>query len=345
MKINRGIIIGLVLILQMLLISCGYSEKEEQDGKPETVNIGIQTLVTPELIARYEKVYEEYLGTNVNLIIFDSGADVNKAFTSGSIDIGAVGTSPVAIGISKDLGYEVIWYHDIIGSAETLIAKKDSGISSVEDLIGKTVATPFASTAHFSLLNAMKLAGVDPSEVELLDMQPDDIYAAWSRGDIDAAYVWDPVLSYLKEDGGVSIIDSEELSKQGIITADLCVVRKDFAEQYPEVVVGYIEAQMYALDKFNDDTESAIGEISEALDVSYDSAVTQVAGFIYPGANEQISSTYLGTKDNVGDMAEILKQTADFLVEQGSIDEAPELAEFESCVSGEFIEEALQKNR
>ena len=319
------------------------SVTEESTELPEEVNIGVQTLVTPELIARYEGIYEEYLGCKVNLLQFDSGADVNRAFASKSIDIGMIGTSPAAIGIATDLGFEVFWFSDVIGSAETLVAKEDSGIKSVKDLVGKKVATPFASTAHFSLQNAMSLNGVDPASVELYDMQPDDIFAAWTRGDIDAAYVWDPVLSKLFADGGVSITDSAELAKEGIVTADLAVINKEFAEKYPSVATGYIKAQLHAVDMYNNDKEAAVTKIAEAIDITKEEAEAQVKGFQYPDGKEQLSEAYFGEDGESGNIAQILKQSADFLVEQGSIDEAPELSAFEEFSTGEYILRAMNE--
>lgn len=305
------------------------------------VNLGVQTLITPELVARYEKIYEEYLGTEVNIIQFDSGVDVNKAFSSGSLDIASIGTSPVSIGIANDLGYEVFWFYDVIGSAESLIASKTSGAQTVEDLKGLKVATPFASTAHYSLLNAFSLAGIETSDVELLDMQPDDIYAAWKRGDIDAAYVWNPVLGELKKDGGQIIADSGKLAEQGIVTADLGVVRKEFAEKYPDVVTNYVKAQLYAYDIYSNDSDTAVEEIASVADISVEDAASQVNDFTYLSGEEQLKEAYLGTKNAKGKLAETLKATADFLAEQGSIESAPELSAFEEGITGEFIENAL----
>lgn len=343
--------IGLTVVMLGSLAACGNTSEQKEssqsakgsDGEvPEIVNIGVQTLITPELEARYEKIYEQYLGTKVNLVQFDSGADVNKAFSGKSIDIAAFGTSPAALGISNNLGFEVFWYYDVIGSAETLIATKESGATKIEDLKGLKVGTPFASTAHYSLLNALKQANIDPSEVELLDMQPDDIYAAWKRGDIDAAYVWNPVLGELKKDG-VVITDSGELAKQGIVTADVAAVRKEFAKQYPDVVKNYVKAQLYALDKFDNDRDEAIKEIAQAAGITEEDAASQVQDFTYPSGEEQITEDYLGTKEKSGALAQKLKDTADFLVEQGSIEKAPELSVFEDSVTGEFVEQALSE--
>lgn len=340
----------LALALIAGLVACGGNTAENEttsaaneNAAPDVVNIGVQTLITPELIARYEKVYEEYLGTKVNLIQFDSGADVNKAFASGSVDIAAFGSSPASIGIAGDLGYQVFWYYDVIGSAESLAVQGDAGVTDLKGLVGKKVATPFASTAHYSLLNALELEGVDPGELELLDMQPDDIYAAWKRGDIDAAYVWNPVLGELKAEGGVILTDSAQLAQKGIVTADLAAVRKDFAAQYPQVVVNYVLAQFHALEVFHNDRDAAIEAIANAAGISVEEAASQVGDFEYPDGATQITAAYLGTKGNPGELAQTLKKTADFLVSQGSIDSAPDLDAFQAGVTGEFVEEALEQ--
>lgn len=336
-------LVAVIAMLTLLMSAVGCSGAVAEEPKPDVVNIGVQNSVTPELIARLEGIYEEYVGCKVNLFLFDSGAEVNRAFASRSIDIGLIGTSPASIGISNNLGYEVIWFADVIGTAETLVAREGSGITAVTDLVGKKVGTPFASTAHFSLQHALSLNNVDPTQVEMFDMQPDDIYAAWIRGDIDAAYVWDPVLSKLYENGGVSITDSAKLAEQGIITADLFVANKDFAEKYPSVVTGFVKALMYGVDMFETDQEQAVTKIAEALDISVEDAKTQVAGFIYPNAAQQLTNAYFGEDGTRGDIAQILKQAADFLVEQGSIEASPDLSVFEEYTTGEFIKRAIDE--
>lgn len=333
---------GLLLAaaLTASLAACGQSSQEastqaeQSEDSAEVVNIGTMNLVNGDLIAQYENYYEDELGVEVNLVTFDSGKDVNTALASGSIDISELGSAPTALGISTDVDYEVFWIGDVIGSAETLVAKNDSGINSVADLKGKKVATPFASTAHYSLLNALQLEGVDESEVTILDLQPDDIYAAWLRGDIDAAYVWYPVLSNLLEDGK-AITDSEQLAEQGIITADLNVVSKDFANNHPDIVVNYVKAQIKANDVILNDNDKAVEAVSSLLEISEDDARDQLTQFHYLTAEEQLD--YLNQK-----IPETLKNTADFLVEQKSIKSAPDIAEFTSRVNLEFIEEAIK---
>lgn len=339
MKLQKLLVLGLSASLLLLSTACGGQNEDavQEDtagDSTRTVNIGTMNLVNGDLIAQYEKLYEEELGVNVNIVNFDSGKDVNTAIASGSIDISELGSSPTALGISSDVDYEVFWIGDIIGAAESLVAKNDSGITSVEDLRGKKVATPFASTGHYSLLNALELAGVDESEVELLDLQPADIYAAWTRGDIDAAYVWYPVLSQLLEDG-TTITHSGELAEQNIITADLNVVRTEFAEQNPDIVQKYVEIQLKANDILLNEPDKAAEEIASILEISVEDAAQQITTFEYLTGEEQLD--YLQNK-----FPETLKATADFLVEQDSIKSAPDVETFESKINTEFIEAALK---
>jgi taurine ABC transporter substrate-binding protein len=71
--------------------------------------------------------------------------------------------------------------------------------------------------------------------VEIVNLQPPAIIAAWQRGDIDGAYVWAPAVNALEKDGKV-LTDSSQVGEWGAPTLDVWVVRKDFAEKHPEVV-------------------------------------------------------------------------------------------------------------
>ncbi|MBR1392459.1 MAG: aliphatic sulfonate ABC transporter substrate-binding protein [Ruminococcus sp.] len=317
-----------------MLTACGNDDSGSKEGSGKVI-IGTLDLVNGDLIAQYEKWYETELGVDVEIKKFDSGKDINAALASGSIDIGQEGSSPAALAIANGIDIEVIWIADIIGKAETLAAKNGSGIETLADLKGKKVATPFASTAHFSLLNALKLEGIDENEVSILDMETDKINAAWQTGDIDAAYVWYPVLGELLKDG-TAITDSEQLAAKGVVTADTNVVRKEYADANPDVVTKFVELQLKANDIINTDSAKASEEISSVLGITKEDAADQITQFKYLNADEEID--YLDKE-----FAATLKSTADFLVEQKSITSAPELSEFEKRVTSEFVKKAASK--
>lgn len=339
LSIREIIVLLTAVILLISATACRASKADQtkENKKVKEIKIGTMDLVNPDLVARKEKYYEKQLGIKVKIVKFDSGKDVNTALAAGSIDASELGSNPTALGIGNGLNYDVIYIGDIIGSAESLVVKNNANVNSVSQLKGKKIAVPFASTSHYSLLNALKQAGLKESDVKLLDLEPNDIHAAWKRGDIDAAYVWYPVLNNLVKDGKI-LTGSDKLAKQGIITADLVVARRDFAKSNKNLVVRYIKALNQANDLDQKNKEQSIKDISEILNISESDAKFQRNGFEWIDGKKQLSKEYLG--ENI---ANVLKNTADFLKEQGSIKKSPTLKEYKDHVQTKYLKEALEK--
>ena len=331
------LLIAVILLISATAYRASKADQTKENKKVKEIKIGTMDLVNPDLVARKEKYYEKQLGIKVKIVKFDSGKDVNTALAAGSIDASELGSNPTALGIGNGLNYDVIYIGDIIGSAESLVVKNNANVNSVSQLKGKKIAVPFASTSHYSLLNALKQAGLKESDVKLLDLEPNDIHAAWKRGDIDAAYVWYPVLNNLVKDGKI-LTGSDKLAKQGIITADLVVARRDFAKSNKNLVVRYIKALNQANDLDQKNKEQSIKDISEILNISESDAKFQRNGFEWIDGKKQLSKEYLG--ENI---ANVLKNTADFLKEQGSIKKSPTLKEYKDHVQTKYLKEALEK--
>ena len=144
-------------VATMALAGCSVDQPGQEAGKP-TIRIGYQTFPSGDLVVKNSRWLEEALPDyNIKWIKFDSGADVNTAFIAKELDFGALGSSPVARGLSAPLNipYKVAFVLDVAGDNEALVARNDTGIDTIAQLKGKRVATPFASTAHYSLLAAL----------------------------------------------------------------------------------------------------------------------------------------------------------------------------------------------
>ena len=307
------------------------------------ITIGYQTVVEPSKVAQADGAYEKATKATIDWRKFDSGADVIAAVASGSVDIGYVGSSPLAAAASRELPIQTIFVVGLIGESEALVARNGSGIEKIADLAGKKVAVPFVSTTHYSLLAALKHEGVDPKSVEILNLRPPEIAAAWERGDIDAAYVWDPALARIKQTGKV-LITSGELSKKGKATFDGIAASRPWAEANPDFMARMVKVIADADASYRADAAAwgpaspqtkaiaaKIGgepkEISEALKL-----------YAYPSAEQQATTAWLGGKD--GGAAKALKATADFLAEQKRIDAAA--ADYNRFVTAKYVEAALK---
>ena len=321
----------LVAALGLVAAACGSDSEggtsgegstestEAGSAQPEKLVIGYQAIPNGDLAVKQLGYLEEALpDVEIEWKIFDSGGAVNEAIVAGSIDIGLAGSSPVSRGISNGIEYQVPWIHDVIGDAEALVVK--DGIADVAALEGKKIATPFASPAHYSLLAALEAEGVDPTSVEIIDSEPADIAAAWQRGDIDGAYVWNPTLAELIADGGKVLVTSAELAEQGKTTYDLAVVRTEFAEQYPDVVQTWVDQQNKAVELYRSDKDTWLDAVATELNLTPDEGDEQAGDLIFLTAEEQAGADYLG-----GGLATNLYAAAEFNLDLGEIEElAPE---------------------
>lgn len=330
---------GLITLFALSVFTgCGQeTQKVSEKSVPDQITIGVQVIPNDEQVVREQ--YEKELGTKVVFKQFDSGRDVNTAMASGQIDIAIMGSAPAAIGIAKGIPYEVFWIHDVEGENESLAVKNAANVKDIKGLEGKTVAVPVGSTAQYSLLNALKQAGVDIAKVKILDMQPPEIFAAWQRGDIDAAYVWQPTLGKLLTDGKI-LVTGRELAKKGIVTADVGVVSKSFAEKYPDIVKKYVQLQIRGYKLFQDKPEEAAGHVAQSLNLEPAEALKEMKELVWLSVDEQLSADYLGTSGQKGAFTKTLKDTADFLVEQKALDQAPGQEAFTDGVNPSFAEAA-----
>lgn len=333
-----------VTLLMGLFAACGSPKSDEGSEAilPTEINFGVMQIPNDETLAISEGLFDKYFtekGIKCNFINFDSGSDVIAALASKSIDFGVIGSSPATIALALGLDVEMIWIHEVLGEIESLAVREGSRIDSVEDLIGKKIATPVASTAHYSLLNGLKNAGI-ADKVEILDMQPLSIVAAWDRGDIDATYVWQPALGDILGKNGKIMFSSADVAAQGAVTSNVEVVSKKFSEKYPDLVASYIACMVEAGDIYRENPENVSEVMAKALEITPEEALTQMNGSIWLTLDEALSKNYFGTSEDKGKLAKIMKETGEFLKEQKSIEEVPSQDAFNAYVNSMYLEKA-----
>ncbi|MCL6547460.1 MAG: aliphatic sulfonate ABC transporter substrate-binding protein [Alicyclobacillus sp.] len=308
---------------------------------PSSVRIGYQEIPNTEEIVRAKGWAEQALkGIKINYFPFNSGKDVISAMSSGSVDIAVIGSSPAAAALAQGLHYEVIDILDVEGRNEALVVRKNEHIKTLQDLKGKTIATPFGSTSAFSLFMALKQAKIDPNSLKIVDMEPQDMLAAWQRGNIDGGYVWEPTLAKMVSHGGTVILNSGQLAAKGVVTADILVARKDFAEKYPNVVAAYLKANLRAYDFYKKSPGQAAAVIAKAFAIPKAEAAHDMSELIWLSAKQELSPQYLGTSKKVGAMGRIMKSNADFLVQQGDLAQSAPLSVFNQAVQPKYLEMA-----
>lgn len=294
----------------------------------EEVVVGYQQIVGPFLSAIADGRFDAALtgaGYEVEWRQFTSGGDISTALASGDVPIGVIGSTGIAAATTRGVELELFWILDDIGHSEQLVAREGSGIEKPADLVGKTVGVPFVSTSHFHLLVGLQnVWGIDPREVNILNMQPPQIVAAWQRGDIDAAYVWPPALSEILK-SGKAISDSAEIGAASVPTFDGLVADTAWAEENPEFMAAFTRVLADAYQDYADTGASWTAEspqvtrIVKTIGGTPDDVLGALKLLGYPTAPEQASDKWLGG-GATGGATKAIATSAAFLRDQRQLD-------------------------
>ncbi|WP_179401254.1 taurine ABC transporter substrate-binding protein [Burkholderia guangdongensis] len=308
----------------------GASQAYAQDKE---VTIAYQQIVDPWIVGIANGSIEKATGYKINWRQFESGAKVATAMASGDVKVGVIGSSPLAAAVSQGLDLQLFWILDNINNAEAMVVRNGSGITKPADLKGKKIGVPFVSTTHYHTMFALQHWGINPSDVQILNMQPNQIVAAWERGDIDAAYVWDPALAQLKKSGKV-LVTSGELSKLGKPTFDGIAVDRKWGEEHKDFLAKLVRAienidEQYRSNpaQWNASSPQAAA-IAKMIGGTPADVPASLSLYAFPSLQDQVSKDWLGG-GAASRAAFALKDTSGFLKDQKRIDAVlPDYAKF-----------------
>ncbi len=287
------------------------------------VVIGYQTDALPFAVGIANGDFAKTTGYQIDFRKFNSGGDVMAAMASGDVQVGYVGSSPLASAASRGLDIKAFYVCSISGIDEALVVRNGSGIHTVADLKGKKLAAAPVSTDHYQLLALIKSQGLTEKDVQVFAIPQPEIVAAYNRGDIDGGFVWDPALTELKKNGKV-LVTSRQVAEQGAPTFSAWVVAGAFAQANPDFLKDYAAVSEKYAQSFSSNKAawSADSDNAKLLAKFLGGKPGDQAGALLNLSllkpSTQASEVWLGGGENSG-VAKILKNTAVFLKEQKKI--------------------------
>lgn len=234
-------------------------------------------------------------GITVSWSEFTSGPPLLEALGAGALDFGATGDVPplFAQAAGGALYYVGVYRGSPAGSA--ILVRKDSPIKTLEDLKGKKVAFKRGSSAHNVTVKALRKAGLNPEDVQQVDLAPPDAAAAFKNGSIDAWSIWDPYLAIAEADPDTRVLTTAE----GIVDSySYFLANKDFTDENGTVIVNVLDELAKVGRSAQDNLDATIKELSEITGVPAE--ITRVT-LQRPGAD-------LGSVTTVSDAAASYQQ-------------------------------------
>ena len=158
---------------------------------------------------------------------FASGPPLLEAMSVGRLDLGGTGDTPPIVAATQGAGIVLIAAQPVSGRAAAIIVPRNSATRDVAGLRGLRVAWLRGSSAEAFARRALAAAGLGLSDVEAINLAPDDAAAAFAGGSLDAWAVWDPYFAAAEIDqGGRIILAGEPLAA----STSFLVASRDFAQ-------------------------------------------------------------------------------------------------------------------
>lgn len=171
--------------------------------------------------------------------LFQGFPEIKEALIANKVQAAFI-VAPLAIALkSQGVPIKVVYLGHRYGSA--LVVQKDGPVRTVADLRGLTVAIPSRfSDERLMLFRAMKLSGLKPGDVKMLEMAPPDVAGALRARAIDGYVMGEPFPSQA-EMGGYGRVLFQAREYWPDYMSCILVVRQDLIDQRPEAVQALVD--------------------------------------------------------------------------------------------------------
>jgi sulfonate transport system substrate-binding protein len=189
---RRALLVGgAVAVLAIAAATTVTSAAEDK-----VVNIGSYSKAVdyaPYLIAKskgwFDAAYAK-LGYKVNYTEFQETPAITEAFGAGKADFVLLAEVPALVVKASKIDVRITSISSALGT--TIVVAPDSPIKSIADLKGKKIGILAGTGEDYGLLKTLANAGLQPDDVQLLNLLPPDAKAAFEQGHIDAWAIWPP---------------------------------------------------------------------------------------------------------------------------------------------------------
>lgn len=228
-----------------------------------TLTIGTSASISSVLltVAEEEGFFEEK-GINVRIKSYKTAGEGVEAMLANDITIAAVAETPIVYQSFKRDDFQIFATIFTSTNDPKVIARLDKGVKRPLDLLNKRIGTTKkGQSAHFFLHLFMLKHGIDTQEINLLHSSPKNIIKRLKKGELDAASLFEPHVTFAKR----------VLGKDGIVFAEPgiyfktfnLVAKKEFLQKNREAVrrllAAIVKSERFAL-QYPDQVVKTVGK-------------------------------------------------------------------------------------
>ncbi|MBQ7821992.1 MAG: ABC transporter substrate-binding protein [Clostridia bacterium] len=286
-------LILVIILTSALLVSCGAPATTDIESGSVTdsavdtddttesaeipandVTVRVAGMTGPTSIGMVKVISDAANGTakgNYSFTIAGSADEISPLLIKGELDIAAVPANLASVLYNKtEGGIKLIAVNNL---GVLYVLDKNSGVSSVEDLKGKTIyATGKNATPEYTLKHVLIANGIDPENDVTIEFksEPAEIVALLKESDSGIAMLPQPYVTVAKTqvEGLETVLDLgaewKKVNPDSETVTGVIVARSEFINENPEAVATFLEEYTASCEFVNTNVEEAAVLIEEA---------------------------------------------------------------------------------
>ncbi len=236
------------------------------------------------IAAAISQGYFEEEDLKVNLQMYTSGPPEIAAMVAGQAEFGFIGSGAAWLAFSGQVDIVAL---DNLALTEQIITRADSGIESLADLAGKTIAVQEGAAGYTLLIVCLRENGLTPADVKILNIANDNIPSTYNDKSIDAWAGWKPAMNSLATVLGENAkVLADNTTYPEYAFPSTWVANKEYIEKNPEITQRFVRAltkgQIYRAEH----PEEACASASTYAQQSTADLTAQLPDVIFPTAEE-----------------------------------------------------------
>jgi NitT/TauT family transport system substrate-binding protein len=253
--------LGMIVILAGLCVSPAVSAPA--GAKPEVtgLKIGVPDIdpnFLPNWAAEQNGYFKEEGLTEVKVIVFQGGAAVVQALSSGTIDVSVASLTGLVNTIASGQKFKAFWAGYNMSDFAWYALPKFKSIAETKG--GRYAVSRFGTLTDFLTRYALMKAGLDPKkDVSILQLGGQaQFLAAMASGQVDVSILSLPNTFTAAERGYTKVMSQKDLSPD--YPTHVVAAKEDFIAKNPNALKAYIRATAKAMEwiKANRDEAAAL---------------------------------------------------------------------------------------
>lgn len=274
---------GAAALTLLSVAACQSSDSpatETSAATADTITILYAGIAYEPLLIAEQQGYFEEAGLDVDIKPGGPPQDNLAQAVGGSADIIAAAWDTMVVSTAEGMPVQVIAGNSVVSDAvdtSGVVVRADSGIETIADLEGKTIAFDSVGAGGTSEFNtALVAAGVDPASVEIVAIPYASMQASLENSQVDAVFPSDPFYQQIAQVEENKVISNPVRETRSGVPITLWAATEEWLTENPDSAAAFVTALDKGIEFYSDPANlDAVVEIRAEVSQQPADAVSQ----------------------------------------------------------------------